>query len=42
VNGEEVKRWESAYWSGDGLAGLRVNHQLDVHISGPTVTKLDK
>jgi hypothetical protein len=42
VNGEEVKRWEKAYWSGDGLAGLRVNHQLDVHISGPTVTRLDK
>jgi hypothetical protein len=42
VNDVEVKRWEKAYWSGDGFAGLRINHQLDVHISKPTVTKLDK
>jgi hypothetical protein len=33
VNGEEVKRWETSYWKGDGFAGLRVNHNLDVHVS---------
>lgn len=38
VNGEEVKRWEEAYWSGNGIAGLRVNHNLDVHISDFTIT----
>lgn len=39
VNGEEVQRWETSYWKGDGLAGLRVNHNLDVHISDFTVTR---
>lgn len=39
VNGEEVKRWETSYWKGDGIAGLRVNHQLDVHISDFKITK---
>lgn len=38
VNGVEVKRWDRAYWSADGIAGLRINHQLDVHISDFTVT----
>jgi hypothetical protein len=33
VNGEEVKRWEKSYWQGEGQLGLRVNHNLDVHIS---------
>ena len=33
LNGEEVKRWERSYWQADGQLGLRVNHQLDVHIS---------
>ena len=41
VNDVEVKRWEKAYWSGDGLAGVRVNHNLEVHVS-QSVTKLDK
>ena len=40
VNGEEVKRWEEKYWTGKGTAGLRVNHQLDVHISDFSVTPL--
>ena len=40
VNGEEVKRWEEKYWAGKGTAGLRVNHQLDVHISDFSVTPL--
>ncbi|MGQ0560903.1 MAG: hypothetical protein ACT443_03405 [Gemmatimonadota bacterium] len=40
VNGAEVKRWEEAYWSGTGLAGLRVNHNLDVHISDFKVTPI--
>lgn len=33
INGEEVKRWEKAYWQAEGQLGLRVNHNLDVHIS---------
>ena len=40
VNGEEVKRWEEKYWAGKGTAGLRINHQLDVHISDFSVTPL--
>ncbi|MGQ0813340.1 MAG: hypothetical protein ACT4O1_02620 [Gemmatimonadota bacterium] len=40
VNGEEVKRWEVAYWPADGLVGVRVNHNLDVHISNPVVTRI--
>ena len=38
INGVEVKRWEEKYWSGKGFAGLRVNHNLDVHISDFAVT----
>lgn len=33
INGEEVKQWERSYWQGDGQIGLRINHNLDVHIS---------
>jgi hypothetical protein len=33
INGEEVKRWERSYWKADGQLGLRINHQLDVHVS---------
>lgn len=33
VNGEEVKSWERSYWQANGLVGLRINHQLDVHVS---------
>ena len=40
VNGQQVKSWGSAYWSGNGVAGLRVNHQLDVHVSDFAVTPL--
>lgn len=40
INGQEVKRWEEAYWGGKGLAGLRVNHNLDVHISDFKVTPI--
>jgi hypothetical protein len=40
VNGEEVKRWEEKYWPGTGTAGLRVNHQLDLHIADFSVTPL--
>lgn len=40
VNGQQVKSWASAYWTGDGIAGLRVNHNLDVHISDFTITPL--
>lgn len=40
VNGEEVKRWEKAYWTANGLAGLRVNHNLDVHISDFAITPI--
>ena len=41
LNGEEVKSWERSYWKGDGLVGLRINHNLDVHISDFTVTPLN-
>ncbi len=33
VNGAEVKSWERNYWQADGQLGLRINHQLDVHVS---------
>lgn len=33
VNGEEVKSWEKSYWNALGQAGLRINHNLDVHVS---------
>jgi hypothetical protein len=42
VNGEEVKRWERAYWQGEGQLGLRINHQLDVHIADFKVEPLGK
>ena len=40
VNGEQVKSWAASYWSGAGFAGLRVNHNLDVHISDFAITPL--
>jgi hypothetical protein len=33
VNGEELKSWERSYWQANGLVGLRINHNLDVHVS---------
>jgi hypothetical protein len=42
LNGEEVKRWEKGYWQGLGQLGLRVNHNLDVHISDFKVEPLKK
>jgi hypothetical protein len=42
VNGEEVKRWERSYWQAEGQLGLRVNHQLDVHVSNFKVEPLTK
>ena len=33
INGEEVKSWGRDYWQANGLLGLRINHQLDVHVS---------
>ena len=42
VNGEEVKRWEKAYWQGEGQLGLRVNHNLDLHISDFKVEPIKK
>lgn len=33
VNGEEVKSWGRDYWQAAGQLGLRINHQLDVHVS---------
>lgn len=38
VNADQVKSWPIAYWTAVGVAGLRVNHQLDVHISNFAVT----
>lgn len=37
VNGKEV--WSTAGGSTDGIAGLRINHNLDVHIEGFGVHK---
>jgi hypothetical protein len=42
INGAEVKRFEKAYWQGLGQLGLRVNHNLDVHISNLKVEPLKK
>lgn len=42
INGEEVKRWERSYWQGDGQVGLRINHNLDVHISDFKVEPIKK
>lgn len=33
VNGQEVKTWERSYWNAAGQVGLRINHNLDVHVS---------
>jgi hypothetical protein len=42
VNGEEVKSWERSYWNADGMVCLRVNHNLDVHISNYKVEPISK
>ncbi|HET9441637.1 MAG TPA: hypothetical protein VFO52_15780 [Longimicrobiales bacterium] len=42
VNGEEVKRWERSYWNAIGQAGLRINHNLDVHVSDFKVEPIKK
>jgi hypothetical protein len=42
VNGEEVKQWEKAYWQGEGQLGLRINHNLDVHVANFKVEPLKK
>ena len=42
VNGEEVKSWERSYWNADGIVGLRINHNLDVHVSNYKVEPLGK
>lgn len=38
VNKDQVKSWPLAYWTAEGIAGIRVNHMLDVHISNFAVT----
>jgi plastocyanin len=40
VNGKEVHSMEAPAGSLDGVAGLRVNHNLDVHIEGFGVHKM--
>jgi hypothetical protein len=42
INGEEVKRWEKGYWQAEGQLGLRINHNLDVHVSDFKVEPLKK
>jgi len=37
ANGQEVKVLERGGLNTNGIVGLRVNHNLDVHIDGPTV-----
>jgi hypothetical protein len=39
VNGVQVAAIGGAYAKADGIVGLRVNHNLDVHVSEFTVTK---
>ena len=40
VNGEQVHAWGRNYWTAEGIAGLRVNHMLDVHVSNYKITPL--
>lgn len=40
VNGTQVKSWARSYWGADGVAGLRVNHQLDVHVANFKITPI--
>lgn len=42
VNGEEVKSWERSYWNAVGQVGLRINHNLDVHVSNYKVEPIAK
>ncbi len=42
INGAEVKSWERSYWQADGQLGLRINHQLDVHVSDFKVEPISK
>lgn len=39
VNGQQIFAGERSYVGGNGQVGLRVNHNLDVHIAGFKVTK---
>ncbi|HET9984242.1 MAG TPA: hypothetical protein VFQ38_11665 [Longimicrobiales bacterium] len=39
INGTQVWAGERNYLGADGVAGLRVNHNLDVHVDGFSVTK---
>lgn len=41
INGHEVQRLPTSEFSPDGMAGVRINHNLDVHITKPTATKLE-
>jgi hypothetical protein len=38
INGTEVKSWDKGYWGAQGFAGLRINHNLDVHVSDFAIT----
>jgi hypothetical protein len=42
INGEEVKSWERSYWNAAGQVGLRINHNLDVHVSNYKVEPITK
>ncbi|MBI4419710.1 MAG: hypothetical protein HY560_02715, partial [Gemmatimonadetes bacterium] len=40
VNGKEVFSTDASKLSTDGIVGLRVNHNLDVHVGGFAVKKM--
>jgi hypothetical protein len=39
INGKQVERQDHAHVGGDGVVGVRVNHNLDVHIADLALTK---
>jgi hypothetical protein len=40
VNDKQVAAWGRQYWGAQGVAGIRVNHQLDMHITDVKVTPI--
>lgn len=40
VNNQQVAAWGRQYWGAQGVAGIRVNHQLDMHITDVKITPI--
>ena len=40
VNNKQVAAWGRQYWGASGVAGIRVNHQLDMHITDVKITPI--